>query len=298
MPDDHRTGLSNLAAQADDDVRRDVRMLGIAGKYALEEHVVVTAGDVATASLVRKSDDAVHVRIVMRDIAESITNQMTNARGAIHGRDNGNVVAGANSAVRPHVTVKIPHFGCGRGRHGGGRGLEFVAPREIGRPKIVEMHVIARANLGRGNPDHVAVAPNRIPYLTRANGDLMPRSHVPLQRERRVVHLDRGSARERHGSDNYVIAPVKLQRLRRKGGHGIRSRATGSLGRVTNRDGAESTRVCKLVWRVDRKDRAPDRALRLRRGDVRRPISPRSRNRPSARRRALRESRETHGYRR
>src|SRR6266545_4654629 len=86
-------GLIHLAAEADQDVGGDVRMLGIAREHALKGHVVLAEELGAAARLVGDGEHAVDVRVVLRHVAELVLDELAHAGRAVHAGDDGDVVA-------------------------------------------------------------------------------------------------------------------------------------------------------------------------------------------------------------
>ena len=95
--------LAGLAAQADQDVGRDIGMLGETGQRAVELVVVGPVVLHGAAGLVRDGHDAVDVRKLLEQVgaAEALGDVFAGAGRAVDGADDGDVIARAVSRPSP-----------------------------------------------------------------------------------------------------------------------------------------------------------------------------------------------------
>src|SRR5262249_33488978 len=110
---DQVNGLPGLAAEADEDVRGDVGVFGEAGEGAVELVVVGAVVLHGTASLVRDGDNAVHVRVLAKQVRcpDALGDVFAGAGRAVDGADDGNVIPRAEAAVAAVVAdepARIP----------------------------------------------------------------------------------------------------------------------------------------------------------------------------------------------
>src|SRR5205807_503913 len=90
-----------LAAEADEDIGRDVGVLREAGEGAVELVVVGAVVLHGAAGLVGDGNDAVHVGVLAQQVggAEALRDVLAGAGGAVDGADDRDVVARAVTAV-------------------------------------------------------------------------------------------------------------------------------------------------------------------------------------------------------
>src|SRR5262245_43828655 len=171
---DHHDRLVHLAPEPDEDVGGHIRMLGVAGEHALERQMILAEELGATPRLVGDGDDAVDVRVVALDVAELVLHEVTDARGAVHPRDDRHVVARADTAVLPLVAVEVAHRIGGIVLHRKNVDAHLVAVgRELADVQIVAVDVIARGDVTGREADHLSVAPDRLAEAHGAPSDLV-----------------------------------------------------------------------------------------------------------------------------
>jgi hypothetical protein len=211
---DDRLRLVDLAAEADQDGRRDVGVIGIAGDHALEQPVVLALLDQAAAGPMGDRDDAVDIGIVAADVAESLADHPHHGRRAVDGRDHEDVVAGADPAVGAHVAVEGRDLGGAiAGRQALDGDLEALV--ELAGLEVVAMDVLAGCDRRGGKPDDLSVAMHRLAGGARADRDLVAGGDVGGERDRPGAAVDRRAGGELLLGDHHIVVGMQADR----GGH-------------------------------------------------------------------------------
>ena len=143
---DHVRRLVDLAAQTEDHVGGDVRMVHDAGERALELAQAARADVRAAPSLVRKADHPVDIREACEHAGacDLFDHGDRRRRGAVDRREHGDVVARPDPSVGPAEALKRPSL---RGGHDLDRGVvrtKDVLAVERPRLEVVRMHVVTR----------------------------------------------------------------------------------------------------------------------------------------------------------
>ena len=117
----HPGDLHHLAAEADEDRGADVRVGGVAPEDALEVVEAGAGGGHAAAGAVGEGDDAVDVGVVAEDAGghHRLGGAADDGGGAVHRGADGDVVAGADLAVRAAVAHEGARGDLGDGGAGG-----------------------------------------------------------------------------------------------------------------------------------------------------------------------------------
>src|SRR5207245_6116400 len=170
---DEDGGLVDLAAEPDEDVGDDVRVLRVPGQHALERPMILAVQHLAAPRLVGDRDDSVDVRVVGGDVPELLPHELADAGRAVDGREDGDVVARAHAAVSPLVAVEVAHpFG---------RVVvdrlhvhpDLVLLPELADGQVVNVHVVADPDLLGREADDLAVATDGLADPCRASRDLV-----------------------------------------------------------------------------------------------------------------------------
>src|SRR5262249_41452337 len=160
---DHDRRLVHLAAQPDEDVGGDVRVLGIAGQHALQGDVVLAEELGAAPGFVSDGQHAVDVRVVALNIAKLVFDELAHAGRAVDARDDGDVVSRANSAILALVPLEVPHLGRRIHRYRAHVDADFVPiGRQLADVQIVAVHVLSDLDVLGREADHLAIAAHRV----------------------------------------------------------------------------------------------------------------------------------------
>jgi hypothetical protein len=181
-------GLVHLAAEPHQDVGRDVRVLGVAGKDALQRQVILAEELGAAARLVGDGEHAVDVRVVARHVPEAVLHELAHTRRAVDAGDHGHVVARAHAAILAPVAVERAHLLervvlDGRHVHS-----DFVAVgRQLADAEVVAVDVVPDGDVLGGETDDLPVTPHRRPrahsvarYLVSGLDDLPISMRAPV----------------------------------------------------------------------------------------------------------------------
>src|SRR5207249_5212101 len=206
---DHDRGLMHLAAEADQDVGRHVRVLGIAGEHALEGHVVLAEELGAAAGLVGDRKHAVDVRVIAGHVAELVLDELAHAGRAVDPGDDGHVVARADAPVVSEIAVEVAHA---RGRVDVDRpdvGADLVLALQIAHGQVLGVDVIAHGDVGGGEADDLPVAPHRLAAAPRMACHLVPGPDVLADLDAPARVLEDGAGRNLLLGDGHVIGGVE-----------------------------------------------------------------------------------------
>ena len=156
-PVEERLGGDHLAAEAEDEQAGDVGVVGVAAQGAPGDLGALAGGHEAAAGVVGEGDDAVDVRVGVQDAAaELVGDEPGGRRGAVHGGDDADVVAGAPAAVAAGVPVEGADGPGGR-RQGDAGGAELVGALVVVHAEVVGVHVVADGDVPGGATDGLAV---------------------------------------------------------------------------------------------------------------------------------------------
>ncbi len=212
LPVHHDRGLVHLAAEPDQDVGRDVRVLGVAGQHPLQRHVVLAEELGAAPRLVGDGEHAVDVRIVLLHVAEPVLDELAHACRAVDPRDHRHVVARADPTVFSKVAVEIAHLG---GRVEGDRlhvGADLVLLVPLAHRHVLGVHVIAHRDIRGGEADGLAVAPNRLADPPGVPRDLVAGLDVLPHRDAAARVLEDGAGRDLLLGDGHVVLGLQHNR--------------------------------------------------------------------------------------
>ncbi len=216
---EQRRDLIRLAAEADEDRRCDVRMPRVA-RHRPAQHVHAFAHVHAAAGAVRQRDHAVDVRISGEHVgtnvgAELIGDRTRHRCRAVDARDDRDVVARRDAAVVAHDAHegrrRIDH--CGRLYVGAERVVARCAA-DVGTvlaadSHVVQMDVLAGANVARRKADDLVVAAHRRAGRNRARRELVARRDQTDHSHAFV--LDQRARHELTARDDDVIGGVQSQ---------------------------------------------------------------------------------------
>ena len=231
--------LDDLAPEADEDVRGDVRVPGEPGERPVELAVVRAVVLHRAALPVDDRHHPVHVRVVLQEpqLADPVGDVLAGTRRAVHRADDREVVAGAvaevvglaRAAVEAHERAVL-----GRRRQRGGRrrGMGIV-PLERAELHVVDVDVLARGDGPAGEPDHLPVLRDRVALLDRPDGELVAHLDRRGQLEGGPVEVQLGAGRDGLGGDGDVVLRAEVDGVvgQRRGGH-----RCGSLRGTRRRD--------------------------------------------------------------
>ncbi len=212
LPVHHDRGLVHLAAEPDQDVGRDVRVLGVAGQHPLQRHVVLAEELGAAPRLVGDGQHPVDVRVVLLHVAEPVLDELAHARGAVDPGDHRHVVARADPAVFPEVAVEIAHLG---GRIEGHRlhvGADLVLLVPLPHRHVLGVHVIAHRDIRGGEADGLAVAAHRLADPPRVPRDLVAGLDVLPHLDAAARVLEHGAGRDLLLGDGHVVLGLQHNR--------------------------------------------------------------------------------------
>ena len=243
---DHHRGLVHLAAEADDDVGGDVRVLRVARQHPLERPVVLAEQHLPAPRLVRDRDDAVDVRVVPPDVLEPLSHELAHARRAVDGGDDGDVVARPDAPVRPLEAVE--------GAHALGRivvdGLDvdadLVLLLQLADREVLDVDMIAHVDLRGREADDLAVAPDGLADPRRTPCDLVTGPDVLTNLDPAAVVLDDRSGRDVGLRDHHVVGGIEEDRLlsQRERRHALSPRVRPSSGPATH---SKHLSACRAV---------------------------------------------------
>ncbi len=242
---DHVFRLVCLAAEAEDDVAADIRMIDDTCHRLLEQVEVVRAVMRATPALGREADDPVDVRELVHDrvVAEVIGDAAGRGRGAVHAGEDGDVVACADPAISPAVPHERPPLGL---RHHLDRLVirrEGVVEIELAlmHLDILRVHMLPGGDIHRGEADDLPVTADLGALRDVTQGDLVPgRDHL-RDLQLAVLHDQRGTGEEGGLGNTDIVAWIKAHGdIVKRGASAVGGAKQG--GRTTGRFHNESFR--------------------------------------------------------
>ncbi len=198
-------GLAGFAAQADEDVGGHIGVLGKAGQGAVELVVVGPVVLHGAAAFVRDGHHAIDIGKVFQHAAgaHSFGNILAGRGGAVDGTDDGDVIAGAESAIVSIVTHEGAFFRRRRRRRT--IPAKSIVALECRGADVVHVNVLTGFDVPAGKADDLPVLGDRLPLLDGAQGDLVPQADALARCQARTVVLNFQPRLQIAGGDGNVI---------------------------------------------------------------------------------------------
>src|SRR5579875_110456 len=197
--------LVHLAAEPQNQRGGDVRMVEYPGERALQLFGIGTDG-VAAAFAVREGNDTVDVRWKLCALIGA-RDGFGCVRGAIAGRDHGDVVTGASPAIGALITKKAGATGSvtadGRDR------LRFAGVHFC-KGEILRMDMLAGCDRRLCDSDGVAVAAHGRASRNIFDSDFVPGGNRRVHVNGLLPNLYQLACGERHARDGNVVALVQV----------------------------------------------------------------------------------------
>ena len=211
--------LVHLAAQAQHDHMRKIGVPGEAAQGAAQQFQRFLLRH-AAAGLVGEGDDTVHVWVFVQGILalEGITlehagDEFGDMGGAVHGREDTDIVAGGDAPVRAadahEAGLRVKESGRGGGF------AEGIVLGEVAHAAIMHMHMPAGADVLGGEADDLAVAADSFARRDGTQGNLVAGGDA-LGRSGPLSDLD--PLHQSGAGDQHVV--VRMQRDDEGWGHG------------------------------------------------------------------------------
>ncbi len=219
----HDRRLVHLAAQPDEDVGGDVRVLRVAGEHALQRHVVLAEQLRAASRLVGDRQHAVDVRIVALHVAELVFHELADRRRAVDARDDRDVVARADASVLARVAIEVAHPVRRIHLHRPHVHADLVpVGGQLADAEVVAVDVIADGDVTRREADDLSVAAHRPAGRDRLARDFVAGPDVLPDDDTRAVVLEDGAGRQLGLRDGDVVLGPQHDGAfgQGKGGHG------------------------------------------------------------------------------
>jgi len=183
----HPADLKHFAAEADENDSGDVRIARIAPLRSLQNVEALALAGHAAAGAVDQRDHSIDIRVVFQNsrLFDFARDQAGDGRGAVHARQDGDVVpdanfsVGATKALKGRALLERKHDFRLR------RFAKTVVARKVVHHDIVLMDPIARRDHARRKTDDLAEFQDRRANLDAARRDLVSFGNA-LPRRRRV----------------------------------------------------------------------------------------------------------------
>jgi hypothetical protein len=200
----HAVDLEDLAAKPNHKRGAEIGMRRVTPLRAAQDIPALAISRHAAAGAVHESHGAIDLRIIVENAGavDFLGDELGRRRGAIHRRENADVIARTDFAVRPHVPLKRraqfhrQHFVVL-----GAFGVPIVA-RKIMKSDVVFVHPLAGLDRLGSKADDLTIFANRIAFANRGDRHLMAARHAFARRDVGGLRAGRDLI---HRDDNIIV---------------------------------------------------------------------------------------------